>query len=294
MWLFRKNAIGIFSWCCRGKGQFMSLPGAVGTPPLPPLFSYPVLGMKLSENPLGRVWSITVDELTKEKFDTLKDIEGIVVCTHQKGKQSQNPHYHIYYESPKEIRREKLKEVLKAMDEWKPIFTYKGKTAQYRFSTKPEYTLESYWRYIWEKRWKEPKLLIWNHSTPEFEIPPDPVDEITHYFKDELSGLGVFYTKFVPEKKTTRKTTEQKLEEFYIKKVKPYFEEFPGEEISRESVKTLFYEHFKGGLQKIQALQMYCDYAIYRLCEEGGESRKERKEYFFSRWMSDSEKFYPN
>lgn len=253
--------------------------------------------VKLSDNPLGDIWSITIDELTKDKFDVLKDIEGIVVCTHQRGKQSQNPHYHIYYEHPKPIRREALKDLLKKDPEWQKVLTIKdiggGKTkTQYRFSTSGDYTLESYWKYIWASRWKLPELIIWNHSTPEFEIPEPPEDEVSHYFKDELSGIEVFYTKFDEPKKTPRKTTEQKMEEFYQKCVKPFYEENPGEEITRSSIKKLFYEHFKGGLQKLQALQMYCDYSIYRLCEDGGESRKERKEYFFSRWLADSEKFY--
>lgn len=248
---------------------------------------------RASENPIGSVWSITVDGVTPERTRILADIDGIIVVSHQRGRKSQNPHYHIYYESPGPKKKEWVKEYLLESEEWKGVFTKEPKT-NYRFSTDPDYTIESYWKYVWANRWKEQQFLVWNHDQDELEIPENKELPVISFFKNDQTETPGFYTKIEHIKNVKRKTTEEKLEEFYTRAVKPYYEENPGEEVTRSGVKEIFYDHFKGGKQKLQALQMYADYAIFRLCEDGGESTKDKARYFKNRWLSDSEKFYPD
>lgn len=227
--------------------------------------------VRASDNPEAKIWGIRITGVNEVRSEILKDISGIIVVIHQKGSGAtvEKPHYHIYYEHPKLIKREKLKKEW-VKDKYPKLFEgLDGKRDDYSFKTDDSYSLNTYWEYVWDelkKPGRQPSLLCWNHDTLQFAIPKFD-DLIIHDF-----GETNLLSKVVEVKQSKRKTTKMKLEAFYQKEVKEWSEEHPDEIIDKDDILDLLYDYWHAeeseGCEKLQAVQMYVDYAEYRFHQD--------------------------
>lgn len=219
-------------------------------------------------NPIGKVWGIRLHGVTPERDAILKDISGIVVVSHNIGKSSQRPHYHIYYES-KEIRKDSLKQVLKASDKWSEILT---DSKQYTFTTSSDYTIESYWKYVWDKS-KGQELKCWN-------LPGDPLPIIE--YDVPIVVLPGSKSPEVIQHVLDKRSSESKMNKFAEYCYNEYQEDEPPR-LDEDLIIDYLIDYSKGGFNDNNAGQ-YIRFALYYICEKEGESLKTRKTYLKSLW----------
>lgn len=226
---------------------------------------------RLVDNPEGQIWAIRMTPVSDVRSEALKKTNGIVVVMHERGTRGERPHYHIYYDHGFKVKKNQVMEHLKKI--WLTVFEgLDGRKGDYSFTTGEAYTLESYWQYVWDelkKPGRKPSLITWNLEREQLIIP----DVIIHDFGDTNMVSNVVEVK-APKKKTTK----QKLEAFYRNVLKPYAEENPMADIDKDLILDLIYDYWhceaSEGCEKLQAVQMYVDYAEYRYYEDAGESRK--------------------
>lgn len=217
-------------------------------------------------NPLGKVWGIRLHGVSTERDNILKDISGIVVVSHALGKSSERPHYHIYYES-KEIRKDTLKQVLKASDKWSELLT---DSKQYSFSTSPDYSLDSFWKYVWDKD-KKQELKCWN-------LPGDPLPII----KPEVPTVVLPGSPLPVIQHVDKRSSECKMTKFAEYCYKEYQEDEPPR-LDEDLIIDYLIEYSKGGFNDNNAGQ-YIRFALYYICEKEGETLKSRKLFLKSLW----------
>lgn len=232
-------------------------------------------------NPDGQIWGIRITPVSEARSEALKKISGIVVVMHEKGTKGERPHYHIYYDHNFVASKESVTNHLKKT--WLTVFEgLDGRKGDYSFKSESDWTLETYWQYVWDelkKPGRKPSLVCWNLEREQLLIP----DVIVHDFGDTN-----MVPTFVEVKAPKKKTTKQKLEAFYQNVLKPYAEENPMADIDKDLILDLIYDYWhcesSEGCEKLQAVQMYVDYAEYRYYEDAGESRKSQAQRARDDW----------
>lgn len=251
-----------------------SLPG--GSPSLPPdsrIFFYTIVEMPTTiANPYGTIWGIRIHDVTDEKDALLRDISGIIVVAHMRGKTSSRPHYHIYYESH-ELKKDSLKAALKADEKWSTLLKDPKK---YTFTTKPEYSLDSYWSYVWSKN-KDQRLVCWNHAVTQYDIPA----RIEHVPTIELVP-GTTVVTDVSAVKPKAKTSEEKMQQFARYAYECYKDD-THTILDEDFVIDCLIEYSKGGFND-NAAGMYVRYAVWYICEQEGDELARKKQFMKAAW----------
>lgn len=225
-----------------------------------------------SANPVGTVWGIRIHGVTDERDELLRDISGIIVVAHMKGKSSERPHYHIYYET-KEIKKDDLKRVLKADEKWSKLLK---DPKQYTFSTGTEYTLDKYWQYVWDKN-KDQRLVCWNHTVKQYDIP----SRIEHVSTIDLVP-GTTVVRDVSAVTPKAKTSEEKMQKF-ARYAYECYQDDTDTILDEDFVIDCLIEYSKGGFND-NAAGMYVRYAVWYICEQEGDELARRKQFMKAAW----------
>lgn len=229
----------------------------------------------------ARIWGIRITAVTEARSEALKKTSGIVVVIHKRGKKAEKPHYHIFYDNGIEESHTKVLERLRK--NWLTVFSEEIKGPLFELSSKENYSLEGFWHYALDpmKSYRQAELLCWN--IPEIEQLPIPAlpevvsDVISHVGSDDSAGVREYNHR-------KHYTVREKMEMFYQECVRPhYFEKT--EEYSRRQIAKLLFHRWKGGEDKKYNAVRYIDFALYRLYEDAGESRKSQFMDYEADWV---------
>jgi len=125
----------------------------------------------------GTQWSIRITmTLSDDEERQLNDISGAVIVYHAGGTRAggfnEKPHYHCYLQYDGE--RNDVSRIFLA----NPIVSkyHKPSNAFWMIDTKPIYTLESFWHYVWAGfPLKRQRLIHWGDPRPQMPVPESPL-----------------------------------------------------------------------------------------------------------------------
>lgn len=221
------------------------------------------------DNPIGKIWGIRIHGVSCERSDIIKKLSNVVAVIHQKGMYAEKPHYHIYLEVEKDIKKDNLKRLLKSQDGWKELLL-DPKT--YSFSTSTDYTIDSFWKYVWDKN-KGQEFVTWNIPGPQLPIPVRSDENIISLV---FSGDTVA-TKDVSAvvAKVKPKTTEEKMTKF-AQYVYECYQDDSDILLDEDFVIDCLIEYSKGGFNDNAAGQ-YVRFALFYVCDKVGDSLRTRR-----------------
>jgi len=227
------------------------------------------------DNPIGTIWGIRVHGVSDERNEIIKKLLNVVAVVHKRGMFAEKPHYHIYYVSDKEIKKDNLKRLLKATEGWKQLLL-DPKT--YSFSTSSDYTIESYWKYVWDKD-KGQELITWNIPGIQLPVPVRSSENIISLVYSEgyvVKDVSAVATKLKP------KTTEEKMTKF-AQYVYECYQDDTDAPLDEDFVIDCLIEYSKGGFNDNAAGQ-YVRFAMYYVCDKVGDSLRHRKHAMKQLW----------
>lgn len=210
----------------------------------------------------GRIWAIriTMDILPDE--EELFKIPNTVCVFHAGGSRAkglfkEKPHYHLYYDAGKEVKKEEVQDMIRSNDIVKKY--YKASNGFWSVDSDEKYDLSSYWEYVWKDYpTKRQRLIWWDVPEPQKPIPENLV--IAHGPLDAYRGTG---TRIVMVK-NKQKTSAEKQHAFY-EYCKEKFEEKP-RPITSEAVCYLLVKYCEAkGFTPESSLSTWCRYAYLNL-----------------------------
>lgn len=120
----------------------------------------------------GSIWAIRITMTLSEDEEALFRIPNTVCVYHKGGMKSggfrEKPHYHIYYNC--DTVKEEVQKTIRQNEIVQKY--YVASNGFWSVDTKPEYTLEKYWEYVWDNHpFKGQRLLWWDIQDAQLEIP---------------------------------------------------------------------------------------------------------------------------
>lgn len=176
----------------------------------------------------GTIWAIRITMDISPADEIPFKIPNTVCVFHgggaRGGKYKEKPHYHLYYNAGKEVRKEEVQEMLRKND----IVSrhYKASNGFWSVDTDEKYDLKGYWDYVWrDYPTKQQRLIWWDIEVPQlpdYPIPEHPASMvIAHGPLDEHRGTGTKIVYIKPKQKTSAEKQEafyQYCKEYYERK----------------------------------------------------------------------------
>jgi len=118
----------------------------------------------------AELWEDSSGELVR----ILKEFPGVKVgVVHDRGKSSENPHIHVWYDGEK-VTNQTIRNRLKAKSD---IFKRDGMNQQH-WSIRNHDSFTEWWKYCWKDSWwKETRLEFYDPTYLQLEIPPKEAPE---------------------------------------------------------------------------------------------------------------------
>lgn len=189
----------------------------------------------------GTIWAIRITMTLSEEEEALFRIPNTVCVYHKGGTKSGNfkekPHYHIYYncdtvkdEVQKHIRNNEIVQKY-----------YKASNGFWSIDSKPEYSLEKYWQYVWDNNPFKGQRLIW-WDIPETQL---PIPEVSPYatLLGDYRGRPHHIEIITNKPKAPNKSSLEKQQKF-LKYCKDYYDDTEKPITTRRTIKLL-YEYCK-------------------------------------------------
>jgi len=227
----------------------------------------------------GTIWAVRLTMTLSDAEETMLKIPNTVCVYHAGGTRSgkgfaEKPHYHIYYDHGQETVKHVVQDLIKSNAVVSRY--YKPSNGFWSIDTETNYSLESYWKYVWAGvGTKKQRLVWWDIQTPQLETPqPElPLDLLVLSPGTQVSPL--------PAPKPNLKSSLEKQKKF-LSYCKEYYELHPGKVPSNNRTLKLLYEYCgTNGHTTQNCAYTYVNYAMSHLLQ--GELRKEHRRQFATR-----------
>lgn len=227
----------------------------------------------------GQIWAIRITMTLTDTEEALFKIPNTVCVYHAGGSRSakgfvEKPHYHIYYNAGKEVKKEEVQQLVKSNEIVSKY--YKSSNAFWSVDTDVSYTLQSYWKYVWASYpIKKQRLIHWGIPEEQLSI-PEPISELsTDSLLVSTTASSVIN---MPQKPKTTTTHEKQLK--FLKYCKEYYE--LGGTPTNNGVLKLLYEYCsKNGATTQNCAYTYVNFVMSNLLQ--GEAREVHKQQFADR-----------
>lgn len=215
---------------------------------------------------VGTIWAIRITATLTSEEEAQFKIPNTVCVYHgagtRSGKLQEKPHYHLFYDSGDETTKLQVQRMVKSNEIVKKYFT--GLNTFYAIDTKPQYTLETYWEYVWRGNPIKKQRLVWW----DIAIPQMPIPEATLIVADVPLDVSQVPTVIKASKPKSTKTSFEKQQMFYEYCV-DYYEGKPHKPRTKEHICYLLVKYCANyGFTPDSSLSTWSRYAWINICEK--------------------------
>lgn len=220
----------------------------------------------------------------------IKDLSGVAVGEHLRGKRAEKPHYHCWLPSDilsyKDLSGVPFQEQLRNWyNDRIPNLAWKTNGNAY-WAWKSHDSLERWIEYVFKTKseCKQPSVILWNLPGEPPRSHADLISATPGEGGSAADGVPVPAVVVAPSRKNL--TTQDKQAKFY-RYVKQYVDENPEEVLCYSDITDLLYEYSTGGFNEMAAPQ-YVEYAMYHYLKDTGDKVRslEVKESWRARILS--------
>lgn len=228
----------------------------------------------------GSIWAIRITMTLSEDEESLFRIPNTICVYHKGGTKSggfrEKPHYHIYYNC--DTVKEDVQKHIRGNEIVQKY--YVASNGFWSVDTKPEYSLEKYWEYVWNNHpFKGQRLVWWDIPEPQLTIP-----EVSPYATVLESYRGTqrphhIEINAVPKPKANKSSLE-KQQKFLAYCRNQY--ELTGKQVNPRNTLKYLYEYCKdNGFTTETCCFVWVNYAMANLLS--GEEYKTSRARFCER-----------